>query len=69
MTKTAVGADLLHPFNIIAKLSIEVLRKHLGILASLEILLPVEKPQDRTSTSKGKPKRHNTAQASDKHRK
>mmetsp|Transcript_22592 Transcript_22592/g.48913 ORF Transcript_22592/g.48913 Transcript_22592/m.48913 type:complete len:171 (+) Transcript_22592:132-644(+) len=45
VTKTAVGTDLLHPLNIITKLSIKVLRKHLGILARLEILLPVEEPK------------------------
>jgi hypothetical protein len=39
-----VGPDLLHPLNIITQLGIKVLREHLGILSSPEILLPVEEP-------------------------
>jgi len=40
-----VRANLLHPLNVVTELSIKVLRKHLGVLARLEILLPVEKPK------------------------
>ncbi|KAL7537391.1 hypothetical protein ACHAXR_007792 [Thalassiosira sp. AJA248-18] len=45
VTKTTVGTNLLHPLNIITELSIKVLRKHLRVLARLEILLPVEEPK------------------------
>jgi len=44
VTKTTVGPDLLHPLNIITQLGIKVLREHLRILSSPEILLPVEEP-------------------------
>ncbi|KAL3785371.1 hypothetical protein HJC23_011054 [Cyclotella cryptica] len=44
VTKTTVGPNLLHPLNIITQLGIKVLREHLGILSSPEILLPVEEP-------------------------
>mmetsp|Transcript_3399 Transcript_3399/g.6047 ORF Transcript_3399/g.6047 Transcript_3399/m.6047 type:complete len:184 (-) Transcript_3399:157-708(-) len=45
VTKTTVCADLLHPLNIITKLSVEVLCKDLGIFTRLEILLPVKEPK------------------------
>jgi len=45
VTKTTVSTNLLHTFNIITKLSIKVLSKHLRVFTSLEILLPVQEPQ------------------------
>lgn len=40
-----MSTNLLHPLNIITKLSIKVLSKDLSVLSSLEILLPVEEPK------------------------
>ena len=45
VTKTTMGTNLLHPFNIITKLGIKVLRKDLRILSRLEILLSVQEPK------------------------
>jgi len=45
VTKTTVRANLLHPLNIITKLSVEVLCKDLGVFTRLEILLPVKEPK------------------------
>lgn len=43
--KTTVSTDLLHPLDIITKLSIKVLSKDLLVLSSLEVLLPIEEPK------------------------
>jgi hypothetical protein len=40
-----MSTNLLHPLNIITKLSIKVLSKDLRVLSSLEILLSVEEPE------------------------
>ena len=40
-----MGTDLLHPLDIITELGVEVLSKDLGVLSSLEILLPIEEPE------------------------
>jgi hypothetical protein len=45
MPQTTMGTDLLHPLNIITQLGIEVLSENLGVLSSLEILLPIEEPK------------------------
>ena len=45
VTKTTVSTDLLKTFNIITKLSINVLGKYLGVFSSLEILLPIQEPE------------------------
>jgi len=43
--ESPVCPHLLHPLNVITELSVETLSKHLGVLPSLEILLPVEEPE------------------------
>ena len=45
MTKTTMGTNLLHSLNIITKLGRDILRKDLGVLSRLPILLPIQKPQ------------------------
>lgn len=45
VTKTTVSTNFLHPLDIITKFGIKVLRKHLGVLARLKILLSVQEPK------------------------
>jgi hypothetical protein len=40
-----MGSDLLHSLNVITKLGSNVLRKDLGVLSGLPILLPIQEPQ------------------------
>ena len=43
--QTTVRTNLLHPLNIVTKLSIEVLCKDLGVLSGLVVLLSIEEPK------------------------
>lgn len=45
VTQTAVSTDFLQTFNIITKLSIDILCKDLDVLSGLEILLSVQEPK------------------------
>ena len=45
VTQTAVGTNFLQTFNIVTKLSIDVLCKDLHVLSGLEILLSVKEPK------------------------
>ena len=45
VTQTTVSTDLLETFNIVTKLSINVLGEDLSILSGLEILLPIQEPE------------------------
>jgi hypothetical protein len=45
VTKTTVSTDLLQPFDIVTKFSIDVLCKDLHVLSGLEILLPIQEPE------------------------
>jgi hypothetical protein len=45
VTKTTMGADLLHAFDIITVLRSNVLCENLRVLSSLEILLPIQEPE------------------------
>jgi hypothetical protein len=45
VTKTTMGADLLHAFDIITVLRGNVLCENLRVLSSLEILLPIQEPE------------------------
>jgi len=45
VTETAMGTDLLHTFNVITKLGIEVLGEDLTVLSGLEILLSIQEPK------------------------
>jgi len=45
VTQTTMGADLLHPLDVVTQLGIEVLSEYLRVLAGLEILLPIQEPE------------------------
>ena len=45
VTQTTVSTDLLETFNIVTKLSINVLGEDLSVLSGLEILLPIQEPE------------------------
>ena len=45
VTKTAVGTNFLQTFNIVTKLSIDVLCEDLHVFPGLEILLSVKEPK------------------------
>ena len=44
VTKTTVGTDLLQALEIITQLGFNVVRQDLRILASCEVLLPIQEP-------------------------
>ena len=44
VTKTAVGTDLLQTLEVITQLGLNVVRQDLRILASREVLLPIQEP-------------------------
>jgi hypothetical protein len=45
VTQTTVSTDLLKTFNVVTKLGIDVLGKHLIVFSCLEILLPIQEPK------------------------
>jgi len=43
--EASVSPDLLEPLDVVAELRLEALSEDLGVLAGLEVLLPVEEPE------------------------